>query len=555
MAFADQVLASTGGEGVDLLLNSLAGEAVVKGLEILRPYGRFLEIGKRDIYDNSRIGLLPFQKSLSYFAIDLDRMSRERPAEIGEMLQALLALFEAGVIRPLPIQEFPVAQVSDAFRFMAQARHIGKIVVTQDDAVPPADQPRDLDRATYLITGGLGALGLLTARWLAERAPCDLVLLSRRPPNDAAQTAVAELEQLGARVMVRAADVANRDELQAVLTDIDATLAPLRGVVHAAGVLADGTLAQMDAAHFRQALAPKVRGAWHLHTLTQAHQLDFFVLFSSVTALLGTPGQGNYAAGNAFLDALAHHRQAQGLPALSINWGPWAEVGLAAAEANRGDRLAFRGVGSITAEQGIAALARLMSETAAQTAVMPFDLTLWQEFYPAARENHFFAALARDTEIVAAETAVLPIITQLKEAESGRQRHSLLANHVRSEVAQVLRLATDRIPFNKPLKTLGIDSLMTLELRNRLETSLGLTLSATLIWNYPTIDALVPYLAEKMSLSLETTGGLDEIESQEIGPDVLPADEAGILGELSQADLETLLANELTEIDELLKGL
>lgn len=556
LAFADEVLASTGGEGVDLLLNSLAGEAVLKGLEILRPYGRFLEIGKRDIYDNSRIGLLPFQKSLSYFAIDLDRMSRERPAEIGEMLQALMALFDVGAIRPLPIQEFPVAQVSDAFRTMAQARHIGKIVVTQDDAAPPADQPRDLDRATYLITGGLGALGLLTARWLAEQGPCDLVLLSRRPPNEVAQTAVAELAQLGARVMVRAVDVVNRDELQTVLAEIDATLAPLRGVVHAAGVLADGTLAQMDAARFRQALAPKVRGAWHLHTLTQTHHLDFFVLFSSVTALLGTPGQGNYAAGNAFLDALAHHRQASGLPALSINWGPWAEVGLAAAEANRGDRLAFRGVGSITAEQGIAALAQLMGETAVQTAVMPFDLPLWQAFYPAARNNPFFAALAGESERGGGETAVPHILAQLQAAEPGRARTSVMANHVREQVAQVLRLAAERIPFNKPLKTLGIDSLMTLELRNRLEMSLGLTLSATLIWNYPTIDALVPFLAEKLGVSL------DAAEAVAAGPDAkgaissleVPAETLDTLDALSQADVEALLADELSEIDELLKG-
>lgn len=555
LAFADEVLAATSGAGVDLLLNSLAGEAVLKGLEILRPYGRFLEIGKRDIYDNSRIGLLPFQKNLSYFAIDLDRMSRERPAEIGEMLQALLDLFEAGAIRPLPIQEFPAAQVSDAFRFMAQARHIGKIVVTQAPAAPAAEQQPDLDRATYLITGGLGALGLLTARWLAERAPCDLVLLSRRPPNDVAQAAIAELEQLGARVQVRQADVTDRDELQTVLAEMDATRAPLRGVVHAAGVLADGTLAQMDAARFRQALAPKVRGAWHLHTLTEGRELGFFVLYSSATALLGTPGQGNYAAGNAFLDALAHHRQARGLPGLSINWGPWAEVGLAAADTNRGDRLAFRGLGSITAEQGIAALAQLLAETAVQVAVMPFDLALWQEFYPAARDNQFFAALAGENESGGGDTAVPHILAQLQAAEPGRQRTSVMANHVRDQVAQVLRLATERIPFNKPLKTLGIDSLMTLELRNRLETSLGLTLSATLIWNYPTIDALVPFLAEKCGVSLDVveTAVASEEKNAPDGSDV-PNEAVDTLDDLSQADVEALLADELSEIDELLKG-
>jgi acyl transferase domain-containing protein/acyl carrier protein len=556
LAFADEVLALTGGEGVDLLLNSLAGEAVVKGLEILRPYGRFLEIGKRDIYDNSHIGLFPFQKNLAYFAIDLDRMSRERPAEVGEMLRELVAMAEVGAIRPLPCRDFPVTEVSDAFRFMAQAKHIGKIVVTQDFQTTTAavDQPADAGRATYLITGGLGALGLITARWLAEREPCDLVLLGRRPPTETAQTAIAELQQLGSRVVAMPADVTNRDDLQRVLAEIDATLSPLRGVVHAAGVLADSTLQQMDTARFRQALDPKVTGGWHLHTLTQERDLDFFVLFSSVTALLGTPGQGNYAAGNAFLDALAYHRRSNGLPALSINWGPWAEVGLAAVDANRGDRLALRGVGSITAAQGVAAMARLWDEPETQVAVMPFDLALWREFYAAARDTHLFDALAGEVEMVEGETAVSDIITQLKAAEPGRQRQTLLANHIRTQVAQVLRLTAERIPFNKPLKTLGIDSLMTLELRNRLETSLGLTLSATLIWNYPTIDALTPFLAEKLGVPLDADG--DSVNANiDPFPSETQTDTLGELDDLSQADVEALLADELSEIDELLKGL
>jgi len=560
LAFADEVLAATGGEGVDLLLNSLAGEAVVKGLEILRPYGRFLEIGKRDIYDNSRIGLLPFQKNLAYFAIDLDRMSRERPAEIGEMLHALLDLFEAGAIRPLPIQEFPVAQVSDAFRTMAQARHIGKIVVRQDfQSAPDGAAGQPAARPAYLITGGLGALGLITARWLAGRELCDLALLSRRPPTAAALAAVAELEQMGSRVVVVQADVTSRADLQQALAEIDAALPPLRGVVHAAGTLADSTLQHMDAARFRQALAPKVIGAWNLHTLTQGLNLDFFVLFSSVTALLGTPGQGNYAAGNAFLDALAHYRRASGLPALSLNWGPWAEVGLAAAAADRGERLARRGVGSLYAAQGVAAMARLWGEPEAEVAVMPFDLALWREFYPTARETHFFDKLAGEAEPVlegeGRGTAVIPIIIQLQEAEAGRQRHVLLANHIRAQVAQVLRLSAERIPFNKPLKTLGIDSLMTLELRNRLETSLGLTLSATLIWNYPTIDALVPFLAEKLSISLDAGDESEDDKGLTANFAPPPTDDLEALDELSQADVEALLADELSEIDALLKGL
>jgi NADPH:quinone reductase-like Zn-dependent oxidoreductase/acyl carrier protein/short-subunit dehydrogenase len=554
LAFADEILTITEGEGIDLLLNSLAGEAITKGLEILRPYGRFLEIGKRDIYDNSRIGLFPFQKNLAYFAIDLDRMSRERPAEVGDMLRELAEMIEGKVIRPLPFQEFPVAEVSGAFRFMAQAKHIGKIVVTHDYETSTGTMPEPTNRATHLITGGLGALGLITAYWLAEREPCDLVLLSRRSPDEAALTQIAKIEQLGANVVPLQADVTNYEALRDVFVYIENNLAPLRGIVHAAGVLADSTLLQMDDARFQQACAPKVLGGWHLHTLSERFDLDFFVMFSSVAAVLGTAGQGNYAAGNAFLDALAYHRRAKGLPALSLNWGPWADVGLAATAANRGDRLALRGLGSITAEQGVDALTVLLGDPEAQVAVMPFDLALWQEFYPAARDTHFFAEFASDEVEDVGVTAVSDIITQLEQAESGRPRQTLLANHIRAQVAQVLQLSPERIPFNKPLKTLGIDSLMTLELRNRLENSLGLTLSATLIWNYPTVDALTPFLTEKLGLQEMETEDAGEVKKLEADMD-LTGSQAEALDDLSQADVEAMLAEELSEIDELLKGL
>ncbi|MEZ4644658.1 MAG: SDR family NAD(P)-dependent oxidoreductase [Chloroflexota bacterium] len=562
LAFAADVMQLTNGEGVDLLLNSLAGEAVLKGLEILRPYGRFLEIGKRDIYGNSRIGLLPFQKNLSYFAIDLDRMSRERPQMVGAMLREVMQMLAAGEIRPLPQHTFPVAQVSDAFHFMAQARHIGKIVVVQEEMKREEGEEGGVKGeergGTYLITGGLGALGLLTARWLAQQGPCDLVLLGRSAPDEKAQTAVAELQQLGARVVPMQADVTQLADLQRVFTAIESDLAPLRGIVHAAGVLADSTLLQMDAAQFRRAFAPKVAGAWHLHTLSKEHSLDFFILFSSVTALLGTPGQGNYAAGNAFLDALAQHRHAQGLPALSINWGPWAQVGLAAAQANRGNRLALRGVGSITPEQGVDALVRLHTAAVTQAAVMPFDLGQWQAFYPAARAARLFAELAGAREEGTA-TAVTPSATatfhdELLAAAPGRARHNLFANHLREQVAQVLRMAPGRVPLNKPLKTLGLDSLMTLELRTRLENSLGLTLSATFIWNYPTIEALLPFLAQKMGVPL-ADGGEETAVSPVTPTPPTSTEPAAALDDLSQEDIEAMLADELSEIDDLLKDL
>ncbi|HEV2131484.1 MAG TPA: SDR family NAD(P)-dependent oxidoreductase, partial [Longimicrobiaceae bacterium] len=365
LAFAQEVLERTGGEGVDVVLNSLSGEAINRGLSVLRPYGRFLEIGKRDIHENSRIGLIPFRNQLSYFVIDLEHGARERPALLGGMLRDLMARVEAGQLTPLPRRVFGVSEVVDAFRHMAQARHIGKVVVAIEDVaelvseITPPATPLRAD-ATYLITGGLGGLGGETARWMVREGARHLVLVGRSDASAADRTLLRQLEEEGARILIERADVTREADLARVFSRIDVDLPPLRGVVHAAGVLGDATLLQMTEERFAEALEPKVVGAWNLHRLTRDRALDFFVLFSSAAGILGTPGQANYAAGNAYLDALAHDRRATGLPALSIAWGPWSGVGLAASTAKRGERLADQGLRSLTPDQGIDALRALM---------------------------------------------------------------------------------------------------------------------------------------------------------------------------------------------------
>jgi epothilone polyketide synthase D len=559
LAFAEDVLRITGGEGVDLVLNSLAGEAVEKGLSILRPYGRFIEIGKRDIYENSRLGLLPFQRNLAYFAVDLDRMSRERPERVGKMLGELMTLAARGEITPLPETVYPVSQAVEAFRSMAQARHIGKIVLdfqAQPGSAPPPAGFQVRPDVTYLITGGLGGLGLETAAWLARSGARSLALIGRRAPDEAAAKAIQALQAGGVQVMIASLDVADEHALSSLLAEIQANRPPLGGVFHAAGLLDDGLLLALTPEQFRRVLRPKLHGAWNLHRLTQGLPLDCFVLFSSATALLGTPGQANYAAANAYLDALAHHRRALGLPALAINWGPWSQVGLAAAQSQRGERLAQRGLGSITPQQGIAAMQRLLRQpSGAQAAVMPFDLDEWAAFYPPAAHAALFKNLAAlrpegepGTSPAAAPSADSPaaLRQQLLSAEAGRQRRGLFEQHLRQQVAAVLRLAAERIPLNKPLKTLGLDSLMTLELRNRLEASLGMSVSATFVFNYPTIALLAPYLAEKLEIPLEAA---------EAAPQ--PADEppaAGAVEDLSKEEIEALLADELAAVDDLLGG-
>jgi phthiocerol/phenolphthiocerol synthesis type-I polyketide synthase C len=562
LAFAHEILEATGGEGVDVVLNSLAGEAIAKGLSILRPYGRFLELGKRDIYEGSRFSLAAFRNQLAYSSIDLDHGARARPALLGGILRRIMARVEAGELTPLPERVFPVSDVADAFRHMARAQHIGKVVIAVEETATttgPASPVRP--DATYLITGGLGALGLTVARWMVEHGARSLVLLGRSEPSVEAREVVAELESMGARVTVEQADVGREAELAHVLERIDAELPPLRGVVHAAGLLADATVLQLGPERLLEALAPKLRGAWNLHRLTLEQPLDFFVLFSSVSALVGIPGQANYAAANAFLDALAHARRALGLTALSIGWGPWSEVGLAAARGDRGRRLASQGLRSLSPAQGIDALGELLRHPQpAHLAVARLDAPRWCDAHSAAAASQFLSRLREPAPAqVEAVRPVGGVREAALEAPAGREREAVLEAHLRTRAAGVLRLTPERVALNQPLKALGMDSLMTLELRNRLEADLGIPLSATLIWNYPTITLLARHLAGQLapvSDGVDAGGpgreaGTPEEAAEGSGAEA--ADDARFV-ELGRSEIESLLENELAAIDDLLSG-
>jgi acyl carrier protein len=300
-------------------------------------------------------------------------------------------------------------------------------------------------------------------------------------------------------------------------------------------------LQRLDAARLEAVMRPKIDGAWHLHELTRNAPLDFFVFFSSGASVLGSPGQANYAAANAFLDALAHHRRREGLPALSINWGPWAEAGLAAAQANRGERLATQGMASIRPPQGLAALAHLLWQDTAQVAVMPFNLRHWRQLFPRATRAPFLSQLLGEGETAARPDKMASAVIAALEAAPPMMRQPLLETHLTEQIAQVLRMPAGELGRDTPLPTLGLDSLMALELRNRLELSLGVVLSATLIWGYPTIRALAPFLIEKMGLS-----GPVSAEAQEAAEEAVPV---ARVAQLSEDAAEALLSEKLAGLE------
>jgi NAD(P)-dependent dehydrogenase (short-subunit alcohol dehydrogenase family)/acyl carrier protein len=381
----------------------------------------------------------------------------------------------------------------DQVRWRSGVRQVARLAASVDG---PASGVSVSAEGTYLITGGLGALGLEVARWLVSQGVRHLVLLGRKSPSSQARAAVDALERTGAGVTIMQADVAQAADLQLVFDSLRLTHPPLRGVVHAAGVLGDGVLVQQTSARFAEVMAPKIAGAWNLHTLTRDLPLDFLVFFSSMASVLGSPGQGNYAAANAFLDALAHYRRTRGLPALSINWGPWAAVGMAASQDERRQRRReAQGIRAISPEEGAQVLQALIGRAAAQIGVLPVEWSqLLRQFD--GDPPPLFADIAQN---VVPLRPPKPDVRRRLASVPESKREEFLSAHVRQQAGEVLGLEP-KYPLdpNKPLKELGLDSLMAVELAKMLGAGIELPLPATLVFTYPTVRTIAAYLLAEL---------------------------------------------------------
>ncbi len=488
--FADEIREATGGRGVDVVLNHLAGDFIPASISVLAPYGRFVEIGKRDIFANSKIGLWPFRNNLSFFAVDMDRLGRDKPEIYTALLAEVYEGFESGLYRPLPKTVFPIQSAVSAFRYLAQARNIGKVVLAMDAPVveESEDQFGFRGDATYLITGGLRGLGSRVAEWMALSGARHLVLVGRDPGSAAARETARRVKAAGARATLLAADLAVADQVEAVLAQIETTLPPLRGIVHAAGILADGILATMDDRQFASVFGPKAIGALNLHRATSDLDLDFFVSFSSTSSLMGNPGQGNYAAANAFLDRLAWLRRSQGRAGQTIHWGPWSEIGMSATA--QGQRSFEFGVGTIAPARGIEALAVVSDLDTPELAVMPMDWATFMSRLPTARTDPFLTVIR---ETVALDAEAGPGTAALYEellAAAPEERIALVTSFVTTELAKVLELDPEALPLDQPLNSVGLDSLMALELKNRVEVGVGINLPIVTLIQGPTIQQL-----------------------------------------------------------------
>ncbi|ORW96735.1 hypothetical protein AWB92_07320 [Mycobacterium sp. IEC1808] len=491
--FEQKFSAVTGGAGMDVVIDCLAGEFVDASLRLLPRGGRFIEMGKTDIRNAEEVAAR--HPGVRYRAFCL--LVEPGPDRVREILTELVKLFESHELHPIPMRFWDVRQASEAYRFMSRARHIGKVVFTM---------PRPLDPdGTVLITGGTGVLGTLVARHLVTRHGArNLLLVSRS--GRAAEGAVAiesELTELGASVRIASCDVAERDSLQRLLSGIPDEH-PLSAVIHAAGVLDDAVFEALTPDHLKSVLRPKVDAAWNLHQLTTSADLAAFVLFSSAAGVLGSAGQANYAGANAFLDALASHRRQQGLPALAMAWGWWEQATGMTSHLDYRDRarMSRNGFVAMSSADGLALFDAALAQGRPVVIPAQLDHAALRSHSAVAGLPPLFRALigsARRIAESAAPAEYLPGLRQRIAAMSALQQEQELLGIVRSHAAVVLgHDSADAVSADKEFKELGFDSLGSVEFRNRLKLTTGLKLPTTAILDHPTPRALARYLASAL---------------------------------------------------------
>ncbi len=504
--FAEAVMELTGGKGVDVVLNSLAAEAIPMGLSCLAQFGRFIEIGKRDIYQNSRIPLWPMRNNASFHVVAMDAIFSGDEEQTRQLLEKISGLIAQNALRPLPFRSFPACRIDAAFRLMAQGKHTGKVVVSFPEPFvvrrgePLATAFEVKPDGCYLITGAFGGFGKVLAEWLADCGARQLVLTSRSgPATPEAENFLAKLRGRGVDVQVVLADAGSPEDVQRLLAEISSAGHPLKGVFHLAMVIDDAPLASLTRERMRTALAPKAYGAWLLHKGTLDMELDCFVMFSSVSSIFGNSAQGNYAAANAFLDSLAHHRRTIGLPALAINWGALGGEGYVARNERVAEYLTRLGLAPLSPGEVVVLLESFLSAGVTQEMAFRVDWSKWRQSLRGTLESplleHIIVA-----GVEGAETGGAKSDWRLKiESSSPEDRTNIIGQAVRDVVGTVLRVKPEGLQADQPLTDLGIDSLMAVEIENSIESAIGVTLPPASLMQARTIGQIATLIAEHVS--------------------------------------------------------
>jgi acyl transferase domain-containing protein/NAD(P)-dependent dehydrogenase (short-subunit alcohol dehydrogenase family)/acyl carrier protein len=506
LQFKEEILRRTNGAGVDVVLNSLTDDFIDASLDVMKKNGRFVEIGATNILSPDQFRAR--KPEGAYFAYRLSEVALEDPDSFQKMFRAVAEEIQKETFHALPTRIFAVQEIVDSFRHMAQAKHIGKVVISCEQKATSKKRVLIDPDSSYLITGGMGALGLYVAEWLCAKGAKQIILMGRRAPSQAAESVINDIRQRGTNVRIMHTDVSSFHELERAFQDIADSMPPLRGIWHTAGILVDALLRHQTVEKMRSVTDPKIHGSWNLHLLTKDRKdLDYFVLFSSMSAISGAGGQTTYAAANAFLDGLAHLRRHLGLPAISINWGSWGGGGMAVAldKRIRADRQA-RGILELAPQTALKAMERILQTDATQIAVTEIDWSRFmQQFFK--QDDFYFQSFAQDLQKPQGDEKKSDA-TFVKSAPvaSGLLTRDQLIHYLKQTVAQTLGIQPDEMNSGTSLSAMGIDSLMSIEMSNRIQKILGIQIPMVTFLKGLTVEQLAGELLERMNVHPE--GGL-----------------------------------------------
>ena len=527
--FTEEIMSLTDNQGVDLVLNSLNGDFIPHSLQVLKKGGRFVEIGKIGVWNSEQVK--QYRDDINYFLFDLLEIARDNPDLITTLLKELIQKFQNGSLKPLPHKVFKIEESVNAFRYIAGAKHIGKVIITLPE--PTSSTLTIKSTCTYLITGGLGALGLQVAQWLVQKGAKHLILVSRNEASITAQETIQQLKQNGVEITVQYGDISKLEDVKRIIGRKRRGKPPLAGIIHAAGILDDGMLSNLTWERFKKVMDAKVQGAWNLHLASQKMPLDFFVCFSSIVSLIGSLGQSSYVSANVFMDTLAHYRRSLGLHGLSINWGPWSDAGMAVnLEQNL---LKTKGITNISPEFGLEVLETLLNQNITQSGVFLVDWSKFLAQLPSQKDYPFFETL-KPVVVDIPEKSVKKLTEFLQQFEITlkNEQKQLLSEHIRYQLARVLGFSSaEQIDPLQNFSDLGMDSLMAVEFKNNLQVSLDLTLSNNVAVDYPTVDSLTTYILSELRLdetvniepvaitkSFDTNGHKPPVETPQIKTEV-----------------------------------
>ncbi|XLS30264.1 SDR family NAD(P)-dependent oxidoreductase [Flavobacteriaceae bacterium M23B6Z8] len=503
--FSRKINEITNGEGVDAVLSSLTGETFHQSLAVLAPFGKYLEIGKLNAVDNVLLPMKVFSKNLSFTSIDLDQLGKDKPKEIAKLIDKMHDYIDSGKLAPLPVKMYNPNEISDAFRLMEQGKHIGKVVVNfKDQSIQIEERNDSLFKAdaTYMITGGTKGLGLEIAGWMLENGAQNLILLSRSGEKDANVKSVIDgLRKKAAAIKVLAVDVADYDGMARIFVELEEHMPPLAGIFHGAMVLDDGFLLDMNDERFAKVLKPKVDGAMNLHKLSKNRNLDFFVMFSSLSSLIGHLGQANYIVANTMLDSFAFFRRCQGLPATTINLGVLGQSGVMSRDENLQKMANDFGIQSFSNEEVLMGLAEILRSKPTQVGFFKLD---WNSMEKSFKTSKFSLFEELIQENVGSNSLLTPEQAEnwdeLLSLDSAK-RQERVVDLLTDELSQILKMPKDTIPADKGVNFLGVDSILSVQLIRAINDKLAVELSPMEFTSGPNLKQLAKIITDKIMTS------------------------------------------------------